>query len=365
LGIGLLNIVLFSPATFRSLTRFYDRYFVPFCMYCLIRLIAPTEKDMLRFLWIAFIALVGQCIGGMLSVFVPHVVPRNWINEQGQRTIGSLGNPAVYTSTLIFLNLLLFQYAMQGKSRWIRWLLIFTFSVTFFCVFLSFSRGSWLGGTLVLIGLMFVYPKVSSRIIITSLIVMIVLGSTILADQIAFAIVRLNTYSTAEGRIVGGAKSVQMIASKPWTGWGYDTYDTYDEKFKVSVANIAAKEDAQTSHNTYLTVMAELGVPALLLVLFPAGWWLLLSKKVWQRLPKSGFQSWHLLAMLWLLMLDHFTVSNFMDMYRFNLFGTTVWWLALGLIANLVYPYLRPSDFGLPRWALSAQGRLSQAKTAR
>jgi len=358
LAVVVTNILVLSPDPTRSLIRFYDRLVVPFCMYWLIRLIAPTEQDLRRFLPVAFITVLAETIIGMIGIFAPQMLPIEWIRAGIERGLGSLGNPAVYTSTMIFLSLLLLQYAMQGNSRWIRPLFILTIGVAFVCVFFSFSRGSWMGGVLVLIGLLLIYPKTVRRLIAIGLVLMIILGSTVFADEIAFAYVRLNTVETAEGRILGGAKSIQMIVRKPFTGWGYDTYDLADEQFRTRVTdlNLATDQD-KTSHNTYLTIMAELGVPVLILYLFPAIWWLLLSTKVWHRLPQTGLQSWHLLAMLWLLILDHFTVSNFMDMVRFNLFGTTVWWMALGLIAGMVYPYLKPGDIGIPKWLRHALAR--------
>jgi O-antigen ligase len=352
LGWGVANIVFLSPDASHSLIRFYDRLFVPFCAYWLIRLISPTNKDLQRFVIVAFITLVIECIIGMISTVSPQSVPHQWLGQAGERTTGTFGNPAVYSSTLIFLSLFLLQYAMQGKSHKIRTVLILAFGLALVCIFFSFSRGSWLGATLVMIGLMFVYGKVVVRLLATGLILMIILGSTIFSSQLAFAWERLNTVDTVEGRVLGGAKSVQMIARKPFFGWGYDTYDLYDENFKTRVANLATDQQ-KTSHNTYLTVMAELGVPALVLYFLPTVWWLVLSKKIWRRLPQTGFQNWGWLVMLWLLILDHFAVSNFMDMIRFNLFGTTVFWTALGLIASLVYTYLEPKDLAPPRWATS------------
>ncbi len=349
LGWGVANIVFLSSDPSHSLIRFYDRLFVPFCAYWLIRLITPTNKDLQRFVIVAFITLVIECIIGLISTVSPQSVPHQWLGEAGERTTGTFGNPAVYSSTLIFLSLFLLQYAMQGKSSKIRTILVLAFGLALLCIFFSFSRGSWLGATLVLIGLMFVYGKVVVRLLATGLILMIILGSTIFSSQLAFAWERLNTVDTVEGRVLGGAKSVQMIARKPFFGWGYDTYDLYDENFKTRVANLATDQQ-KTSHNTYLTVMAELGVPALVLYFLPTMWWLVLSKKIWRRLPQIGFQNWGWLVMLWLLILDHFAVSNFMDMIRFNLFGTTVFWTALGLIASLVYTYLEPRDLVPPRW---------------
>jgi len=45
--------------------------------------------------------------------------------------------------------------------------------------------------------------------------------------------------------------------------------------------------------------------------------------------------------MFWLIMLAFVVVNNFGNM--FVVFGLGIWWLTLGLIANMVYPYLEPN----------------------
>jgi O-antigen ligase len=109
------------------------------------------------------------------------------------------------------------------------------------------------------------------------------------------------------------------------------------------VGNVPAIYHGVPSHNTFLTIMAELGVIGLGLYLFPVIWWLFLSSKAGRRLPSHGFLSWRLLVLLWLLMLHMFIVNNSMDM-QFFVFGTTVWWMALGLIANLVDSPRKPGE---------------------
>ena len=141
-----------------------------------------------------------------------------------------------------------------------------------------------------------------------------------------------------------------MIEARPLRGWGFYEYDRYDFQFYSRVGDIPVTHDG-TSHNTYLTIMAELGVVAFTFYVFPVLWWLLLSIKVVRKLPRSGFWSWRLLVVLWFAMLHIFIVSNLMDMIRFHYFGTTLWWMALGFIANIVYPQLKPGDLGLPSWA--------------
>src|SRR6266516_3669313 len=139
--LGVANIVFLSPDPSHSLIRFYDRLFVPFCAYWLVRLITPTNKDLQRFVVVAFITLVIECIIGLISTVSPGSVPHQWLGEAGERTTGTFGNPAVYSSTLIFLSIFLLQYCMQGRSRKIGTLFLLTFGLVYLCVFFSFSRG--------------------------------------------------------------------------------------------------------------------------------------------------------------------------------------------------------------------------------
>jgi O-antigen ligase len=347
INIYLLNVT----GVEKILIQFYDRLFVPICLYWLVRMIAPNRKDLRRFLWVAFFTVLAQCIIGLVSWFMPSMLPPQWITDKvGVRTVGTFGNPAVYTSTLMFLSLLLFQYGMHCKSRWLRGFIILTFGLAIFCVFFSFSRGSWLGGVLVVLGLMFLYPKLTLRLSAIVLAVTLVLGQSVLAREIAFSYDRLQHEDSADGRIVGNAASIRMIQERFWYGWGYGNYDLYNRQFLDRVGDISSVDHEATSHNSFLSMAAELGVPLLLLYMFPVVWWLLLSIKVWRRMPQTGFWSSTLLAMMWLFMLDWFAVANFMDMMRLNLFGTSMWWLGLGFIANMVYPYLKTSDMGVPTW---------------
>ena len=346
MGLALVNILLFSQSYQNPIYKVFDRIFVPFCMYWLITLTAPREKDVKLFLWAAFVTVVAQSIIGLLAWFAPQVLPPYWLGLAGQRTVGTLRNVAVYTSTLIFLSLLLFQYTMHCRSRWLRSMLLFTFGLALFCVFFSFSRGSWLGCSLVVVGLMVPYAKAVVRLTIALAILVYILSGSILADHVAWGWERLTgdaSVRSAESRVITNNASLRMIEAQPLWGWGYGDYDLYDRQFQTRVGNIAVTHDG-TSHNTFLSIMAEMGLPAFFFYMFPVGWWLVLSIKTRRRLPRDGFWSWRLLMVLWLAVAHIFIVSNFMDMVRNHPFGTTLCWMALGLVANTVYPYLKPGD---------------------
>lgn len=362
LGLTLVNIFLLNRDPVQSTIEFYDRSFVPFCMYWLIRLTAPGEKDLKRFLWVALITLVAQCAIGLISWFEPQMLPPQWVNSrtQGVRTVGSLRTEAVYTSTLLFLALLLLQYALNCRSKWIRYLLLAAFGLAIFCVFFSFSRGSWIGCSTILVGLIFIYPKTMIRLTIILVVLAYILGGSILADEVAFGYERLTSEEaqrSADDRVIVNNALIRMIKVKPLFGWGYSNYRLYQQQFITRVGNIPASLGyGVSSHNTYLTMMAELGLIAFSLYMFPLGWWLMLSTKVRRRLSPRGFSSGRLLGMLWLLMLHMLIVSNFI--YLARPFGLTLWWMTIGLIANMIYPYLKPGDIGAPSWARQAVGQV-------
>lgn len=342
------NELLLSQGGVDSFKRLYDRAFVPFAMYWLIRFLSPTERDLTRLLPVAVVIILIQSAVGLLAWIMPERLPVEWLSTVGERTVGTLGNPAQYSTTLILFSLLLFQYGMHTRQRGLTLALGVIFGLGFFFVYFTFSRGSWFGGTLVLLGLLVVYPRAIFRMLMLVAVATVLLSTTLLSPAFEFALERLNTERTAESRIITDAASLRMINERPLFGWGYDNYDLYNANFKQDVGSISAAGNINTSHNTYLTIAAELGIPALVLFLLPTLWWLVQSVRVWDRLPRVGFWSRSLIALLWLALLAEFAVSNFMDMVRFNLFGSTLWWVMLALIANLLSPYIESKSEPTP-----------------
>jgi O-antigen ligase len=340
LALAVGNILLASPDARESLEQFYDRLVVPFCAYWLIRVLAPGERDLKRLLWVAIVTVIVQVAIGFVAWYAPQVLPPEWLGRAGARTTGTFGNAAVYATTLMLLSLLLYHEAMQSEPSKRRTVLVSVFALGLVGVFFTFSRGSWLAGAAVLAGLVLLYPKMTIRLTALLATLGLILGISLLADEVEYAAQRLATEETAEGRVVLLNAGLRMVAAKPLFGWGYDTYDLYDSEFKEPVGDIPVRSDS-TSHNTYMTLVVELGLFALLLYLFPVTYWLLASLSVRKRLPSHGFWSRRLLGILWLVVFAHVIASSFMDMIRFRPFGTTMWWLTLGLIANMVYPLLR------------------------
>jgi O-antigen ligase len=333
---SLANIILLTPQPAALTIRFYDRIFVPFCMYWLVRLLNPDDKDLRLLLPIALILILSQAAVGMFSWAAPEVLPRPWLSRLGERTIGTFGNPAVFTTTLVFCAIFLMQAYHETKSSLLRWSSLAGVILAFFLVFFSFSRGSWLGGTVVLVGMAIIYPKTVTRLALTGLIIATALYfTTPLKSYFGFAEQRLTTESTVEGRILGASATTRMILEKPLLGWGYNQHEKYDEQFRDRVFDLPVNNQ-HSSHNTYLLITAEMGLIGLALYLLPALIWLVRSVTVFKKLPLQGYPGQAILIMLWLLLADHFIAGNFTDLIQSTLFNTVMWWLVLGLIASIV-----------------------------
>ena len=348
LGWSMANIFWYQSSPLDYLYLFYDRVFIPMCLYGLVRLIAPRETDLKWLMPVAAAVVVFETVVGILSWLAPMLIPQDWVGSASERTIGTLGFYTVYSTTLVFYALLLFQYAMHRRPGLARSTLVAVFGLGIIGVFFSFSRGSWLGGLVAIAGLLLIYPRTVIRGAILVLIFMAILGASVLSQQMTFAQERLNSEDTAMDRWVVWDAGLQMIERKPVFGWGYGDYALYAWQFQRSVQNYVAA-NPHASHNSYIGIAVELGVPALLLFAFPVVWWLIRSRRAWPRLPRQGFWSRSLLIVLWLVIVDQLVVSFFSDM-RVSPYGVGLWWITLGLIGNLVDHYSRADNVRRTSW---------------
>jgi O-antigen ligase len=345
-GLLFFNIIVFSETQTQQLIQAYDEVIIPICMYVLIRVLSPSEKEIKLLFGIALFIVITQSTIGIMSQFVPQILPSRWSEFAGARTVGTLENPAVYTSVLMFGALLIIHFVIHTESRRLKFALLVIFSLAIYSIFLSFSRGSWLGAVIVLFILTVTYSRIMVRLMMILGIVVLILGSTVLSTQLVRSYERMTSdeaFSSAESRITANDASIRMIISKPFLGWGYGNYDEIKKTFVRRVGNVPIHD--ATSHNSYLTVGAELGLVTLVLYMFPLIWWLIQSKKIWGQLPESGIWSKSFLLLMWLAILNFLVVTNFMDMFRYFPFGTTLWWLILGLIASFVTSIQKDEEY--------------------
>ena len=315
--------------------KFLDRMLIPFLMYFVIRL-SPLDKNNIKILeWTVFVVAAIQNIIGFASWTIPSALPQVWHHNIGYRTAGSLGDPAVFTSLLVFCAVILINAAMKRKNDLIRIMYILVSGLSFVGVFISLERGSWLAGLLVLLGLVSLYRMRMMRLIIIGGVILIIFGIGFLSTQVSMAADRLNHKQPIYDRIVVTDAMVSMVIEKPIFGWGYETLDSHIWGFYRQVGAAAINFGLITSHNSYFTIITEMGFVGIILYILPVIWLVLYSHQMLGGLPKMEKNTRFLLYTFWLAGLHNFIVSNLMDMRWFPI-GLTLWWMTLGLISNII-----------------------------
>ncbi|HSM26095.1 MAG TPA: O-antigen ligase family protein [Anaerolineaceae bacterium] len=337
---GTFSVFFSQTDTFVALVRFADRLILPFCMYLAIRLLAPRERDFRHLKWVALFIAISQSLIGLLSWFAPQVLPEVWHYLNGARTTGSLKDPNLYALMLVFSAIILVHAAVNEKSTLNRLIFFLAIGICALFAFLSLERASWLGGFFVTVGLVILYPKTMIKLLIICSILAVILSAGIFSAHVTLSIDRFGDVNPVYDRLVVFDAMAQMFFERPLLGWGYESLDEHIQPYYRQVGEASIATRLVTSHNTYMTVLAELGLIGFILYMFPVLWWLVLSIRVWGRIPKEGFWSRPLLGSLWLIMGFNFTICNFFDMRWFGI-GLVLWWLVLGLIANMVYPHLK------------------------
>jgi O-antigen ligase len=335
IAIGVANVLLTHGDTVRRLSFFHDQAIVPLCLFWLVRAIGPSERDLRRLVFVAFITVAVQSAVGLLSWFGPSVLPADWAIRAGERGVGTIGSPAPFTATIVLFGIFLLQFTQSTPSRRVKTVAFVLLLLGLGAIFMSFSRGSWVGASLVFVGLLPLYPRVAVALATIVVVAGLALGAGPLATEVGFAQDRLSDSGTVAGRLVTDDAAVAMAASRPLTGWGFAQFEQFDEQFKREVGGFAIQLGGSL-HNSYLGIATELGLPALLLYFAPVTALAIETARRWRRMPRTGFVNHRLLALLWLALLDQFVVSNFMDMFHSYPWGTGLWWTTLGFIAVIL-----------------------------
>ena len=334
--------ILFTAEDIMASTyHLYDRVAVPMFLYLLVRLVQPDEDAVRRVLPIAVYVLLSQTAFGILAWVAPQVLPSAWLGRVGLRTIGSLSHANIYGTTMLAVGLIVLHTGMSRDVWTGRRRLLLLFPLALVMVFMTYSRASWLAGIVVMLGLFAIYPRYITKLAVVSILMGVaLLASGRIDEQVEMAQNRFRSERSEESalsRLPVIAASIRMFQEKPLLGWGYESFDRYDQQFQGAVGDLVVPEKDHASHNLYLTILSEQGLTGFVLYMGPAFWWLAATRTAWRTMPVKGFVGRKLLACLWLILASHVVVNNYSNMRV--VYGLGIWWLTLGMIASLVARY--------------------------
>jgi O-antigen ligase len=339
LTVTAISILYTAPVVIREMFVFYDRVFVPMCLYLLVRLLVPDERDIARLLPAVVVVLVAQSVIGMMSWIGPAALRPEWLGKVGERTVGTLQSADLFGATMIFCAVFILHCGFaRARTRAARVATMLAFGLAILMVFMSFSRATWLAGVLMLLGLAVIFRQYLHRIVVVGAVLLVLLGITgVLNTQWQYAQYRFDSSQSEESalsRLPVFLAAVRMFQAKPVTGFGYENFDRVSRPFQGRIGDLVYPDKNHASHNLFLTLLAEQGIVGFVLYLGPLLVWLARSVARRSRLPAEGVLGRRFVAVLWLALLAHIVVNNFSRMHL--PFGLGLYWLTLGLVATLV-----------------------------
>lgn len=335
--VSIFSIAMTNERPLATFYLFYDRVISPMSLYLLVRLWSPTKTDLHRLAPALLVALFIQLIVGLVAWYAPSMLPGAWLKEEFGRTTGTLSSYGAFAAMMIFAGVFLLRAALNHRAGWVRRLYMISFVLAGFGVFMSFSRGAWLAGCLVVLGLILIDQRRVLQVALIAIPAVYFLAAGPLSGQLEWARERLYSEESEQSALIRlpvFQASLRMLAAKPVFGWGYENFNRYDTRFYTPVEGLRTPVKNLSSHNSYLTLLAEQGLVGTLLFLTPFFWWLMKSAQKIFRMPSEGMWGRKSLILSWLFIVAYVAINMFHNM-RVP-FGLATWWLGLALIANIV-----------------------------
>jgi O-antigen ligase len=254
------------------------------------------------------------------------------VAAQANRASGTFGSSAVLGMFLGVIIALALSILAWGGPRSLRRLSFVTFVVATPALALTLTRGPLIAAGAVALLLLLLRARtrwLTVAGVAIGLIVLIAEWGVISSTHLYKS--RFSNTSDVQIRVVIDRISTKLAEQKPVLGWGYGSFDTVKQDVDFDPEPFTRSEVLQyTSHNTFLTVLAETGGAGLLVLILP---WVLLARRSLGGAGRRGPHQWAFVATIamlgvWLISAGTFDV-------RFFSLASALPFLAAGLMRRL------------------------------
>jgi O-antigen ligase len=132
--------------------------------------------------------------------------------------------------------------------------------------------------------------------------------------------------------------ALELASERPILGWGYGRYNEVKNSKMPYAGPLSASVYTYTSHNTYLTILVELGIVGLVLAFLP---WLLVVVSSIRRFSSMPYPQWYTLSLLAIIGVVVVTAQS-TDM-RFFSFVPGLAWCCVGLLRRGLWARATPA----------------------
>ncbi len=290
-----------------ALTRYAPNMLLIPIAYTAVR----TRRDLAVVLGAIVLGAIFAAAFGILQPPDPAIV------EESARATGTIGDPNELAAVLLVGLALGTGFALgRGRSSLMRLTAVVAVPLCTAGIFLSLSRGGLLAlGALLLAGTIFAGRW---RLPITIMLLTIATGGFLYFTQLAPlpARERVRSAKGGTGRTDLWTVGWRMVQANPVTGVGVGNFPNTAASYtlrpgSIQRADLIFTEEPKVTHNTYLQVMAEDGVPALLMLLGVIGSCMAYALKAARLWAKRGEAAMEALARAVFLGLFGMLVADF------------------------------------------------------
>ncbi|MDQ3952284.1 MAG: O-antigen ligase family protein [Actinomycetota bacterium] len=305
-------------------------YVVPFGALLLAYRIPESSRRRLL-ITLAIVAGVTS-VGGVAQVVTGAAIfpgAAVWQEIWAPRAVGTMGNPAV-TGYVTHVGLFAAVYLAVRQPGW-RLVAVPTMIVGVVFTMLTYTRSAWVALALGIITVAWLYPKARPWVVGSIMVVVVAFAVNVggFVDS-AFLEERAGNQENVEGRVAFGSTGIRMFKDSPVVGQGFGTYDVRTRDFAVGFGRIGASVAvADTSHNTFLTILGELGAVGFLL--YVAAICSGLRRGVSALRGRIPAVDRLMIATLMAGAASYIVSANLIDM-RFFSFAVSLFWFNVGLI---------------------------------
>jgi hypothetical protein len=254
------------------------------------------------------------------------------VAAQANRASGTFGSAAVLGMFLGVIVALALAIVAWGGPRSLRRLSFLTIVLTVPALIMTLTRGPLIGAGVVALLLLVLRGRTRWLTVLGVAIALVVLIAEwgVISSTHLYK-TRFSNTSDVQIRVVIDRISTKLAEEKPILGWGYGSFDTVKQTVNFNPDPLTRSDVLQyTSHNTFLTVLAETGGIGLLVLLLP---WVILARRTLTAAALRGPQQWAVVATL--AMLGVWIVGAGTFDVRFFSLASALPFLAAGLMRRL------------------------------
>jgi O-antigen ligase len=252
-----------------------------------------------------------------------------WGQLTPPRAVATLANPATLGTFLGITIAFSLAILIWDGPKFLRRLSVLSLIFALPALFLTYTRGPMIAVAAIALCMVFLRSRTAAPgLTLLILIVTVFVASWSHISSSSAYQSRFGVVDTAETRLALQDVSIKLAKAKPVAGWGFGSFDTVKSRVNVTLEDptATAATQANTSHNTFLTILVELGMLGFLALLAP---WVFVAWSAIKTARHASSDRWILVAALGALG-TYIISAGTLDM-RFFSFVPMLAWLSVAI----------------------------------